>query len=490
MPTSAQPNSKFRDFVVLPSLLLAIWLFLVSGSLTTTGMFMDGLIYSNVAANLAEGSGSFWHLTYTASHHPEFYEHPPLMMGLLALFYKVFGVHLWVTKLYMAVTMFLCAWLTLLLWSRLGGKKENGWIPLLFWTLMPVVTHFANECMLENTMLLFDLGAILLILPHQPSPATNPNSWPSQAAKPITKFQFQNSIFKLQNSRCLISGFLISAAFLTKGFVGLFPLVLPLLIWLFDRERLSAKSMLLQTASLLVGLLLPLAVIALSVPAAREYFVNYMDKQVLAAWSQNEDARWMVIVYFLRNIAIVVGLVLVVALLKKGLKHKPSSLEWTLWALVACAVLPMMVSTRQNEYYILPAMPIVAVLAALLVEGEVSGWIKKVNKALPYISFSMLVGALLLNIFRFGSEGRDRLLQQDLKLIAAHLEKGERVSIPTELYYDYKLQGYYYRDLRVTLDDQQRCRHFLTTDQYQPDSSYHPLNLLTKEYRLYECENE
>lgn len=479
MPPSAQQNNKFRDFVVLPSLLLAIWLFLVSGSLTTTGMFMDGLIYSNVAANLAEGTGSFWHLTYTASHHPAFYEHPPLMMGLLALFYKVFGVHLWVTKLYMAVSMLLCAWLSLLLWTRLGGKKENGWIPLLFWTLMPVVTHFANECMLENTMLLFDLGAILLILPHQPSLCKKQNS----------KFLSEPSVKadnKLQNSRCLLSGFLLSAAFLTKGFVALFPLVLPLLIWLFDRERLSAKSMLLQTSLLLVGLLLPLTVIALSVPAAREYFVNYMDKQVLAAWSQNEDARWMVIVYFLRNIAIVVGLVLVVALLKKGLKHRPSSLEWTLWALVACAVLPMMVSTRQNEYYILPAMPIVAVLAALLVEGEVSGWIKKVNKALPYISFSMLVGALLLNIFRFGSEGRDRLLQQDLKLIAAHLEKGERVSIPTELYYDYKLQGYYYRDLRVTLDDQQRCRHFLTTDEYQPDSTYHPLTLPTKEYRLYE----
>lgn len=471
MPPSAQQNNKFRNFVVLPSLLLAIWLFLVSGSLTTTGMFMDGLIYSNVAANLAEGSGSFWHLTYTASHHPAFYEHPPLMMGLLSLFYIAFGVHLWVTKLYMAVSMLLCAWLSLLLWTRLGGKKENGWIPLLFWSLMPVVTHFANECMLENTMLLFDLGAILLLT----SPSSALSSRRGGAKASVCGFG---------------AGFLISAAFLTKGFVGLFPLVLPLLIWLFDRERLSAKSMLLQTSSLLVGLLLPLAVIALSVPAAREYFVNYMDKQVLAAWSQNEDARWMVIVYFLRNIAIVVGLVLVVALLKKGLKHRPSSLEWTLWALVACAVLPMMVSTRQNEYYILPAMPIVAVLAALLVEEEVVGWIKKVNKALPYISFSMLVGALLLNIFRFGSEGRDRLLQQDLKLIAAHLEKGERVSIPTELYYDYKLQGYYYRDLRVTLDDQQRCRHFLTTDQYQPDSTYHPLTLPTKEYRLYECVNE
>ena len=61
-----------------------------------------------------------------------------------------------------------------------------------------------------------------------------------------------------------IAGILLAAAFMTKGFVALFPLVLPLLIWLFDRDRLSAKSMLLQTVSLLVGLLLPLAVIALS----------------------------------------------------------------------------------------------------------------------------------------------------------------------------------------------------------------------------------
>ena len=47
----------------------ALFLALVSGSLTTTGRFMDGLIYSNVAANMAEGVGSFWQPTYTATHH-------------------------------------------------------------------------------------------------------------------------------------------------------------------------------------------------------------------------------------------------------------------------------------------------------------------------------------------------------------------------------------------------------------------------------------
>ena len=62
----------------------AVFLALVSGSLTTTGMFMDGLIYGNVATNMAEGVGLFWHPIYTATHHPDLYHHPPLAMGMLA----------------------------------------------------------------------------------------------------------------------------------------------------------------------------------------------------------------------------------------------------------------------------------------------------------------------------------------------------------------------------------------------------------------------
>ena len=186
----------------------AVFLALVSGTLTTTGMFMDGLIYSNISANMAEGVGSFWHPVYTATHHPDFYQHPPLALGLLALFYRVLVTHLWVTKFYMVLTMLLCAWLTVKLWVRLGGRREDGWMPLLLWTLMPTVTHFAFQGMLENTMVLFDMGAILLIL--RPT-----------ATDKFSTFNFQLSIFSL------LAGLLLAAAFMSKGFTGLFPLVLP-----------------------------------------------------------------------------------------------------------------------------------------------------------------------------------------------------------------------------------------------------------------------
>ena len=435
-------------------IVVAFFLALVSGSLTTTGMFMDGLIYSNVAANMADGIGSFWQPTYTATHHPEFYQHPPLMMGLLALFYKVLGTHLWVTKLYMALTIVLCAWLTVRLWIRIGGKRENGWMPLLLWTLIPIVTHFAFQGMLENTMVLFDLGAILLLL------------------RPERKTL--NGLF---------AGVLLAAAFMTKGFTGLFPLVLPFLIWLFDR----GKGFWIQTLCMFVGLLLPLVAIAILVPESRVYFGNYMHMQVLAGWSQGEVHRWQILLDFLRNTAVVIGVALIVAIVNKGVGKKPSRLHWAMWLLVACAVLPMMVSTRQREFYLLTAMPLVAVLAGLLIEEPVARWLQP-TKVWGYIAVALLAGAVVLNAIRFGTVGRDAQLQQDMKIIVEHLDDGETVTIPTPLYYDYKLQGYYYRARRITLDDQHRCRHLLTTVEYPADSSYREVSLPTKEYRLYEID--
>ena len=435
-------------------IVVALFLALVSGSLTTTGMFMDGLIYSNVAANMADGIGSFWQPTYTATHHPEFYQHPPLMMVLLALFYKVLGTHLWVTKLYMALTIVLCAWLTVRLWMRIGGKRENGWMPLLLWTLIPIVSHFANQCMLENTMALFDLGAILLLL------------------RPERKAL--NGLF---------AGVLLAAAFMTKGFTGLFPLVLPFLIWLFDR----GKGFWIQTLCMFVGLLLPLVAIAILVSESRVYFGNYMHMQVLAGWSQGEVHRWQILLDFLRNTAVVIGVVLIVVVVNKGVGKNPTRLHWAMWLLVACAVLPMMVSTRQREFYLLTAMPLVAVLAGLLLEEPVARWLQP-TKVWGYIAVALLAGAVVLNAIRFGTVGRDAQLQQDMKIIVEHLDDGETVTIPTPLYYDYKLQGYYYRARRITLDDQHRCRHLLTTVEYPADSSYREVPLPTKEYRLYEID--
>ena len=160
-----------------------------------------------------------------------------------------------------------------------------------------------------------------------------------------------------------------------------------------------------------------------------------------------------------------------------------------MWMLVACAVLPMMVSTRQREFYLLAAMPLVAVLLALLIEDPVSRWLKP-STPLLIVALIACVAAIELNVINYGKPGRDAQLQRDMKVIAPCLERGEMVTVPSPLYFDYKLQGYYYRECRVSLGDRERCRHLLTTDEYPADSTYREVPLPTEKYKLYEIKTD
>ena len=64
-----------------------IILIIISPSLLSDGMFLDGLLYAVISKNLANGIEIF----STTPHQniiPYFFEHPPLAFGLQSLFLK------------------------------------------------------------------------------------------------------------------------------------------------------------------------------------------------------------------------------------------------------------------------------------------------------------------------------------------------------------------------------------------------------------------
>ena len=134
---------------------------------------MDGLWYDTISRNLSAGIGSFWRpiVTPTLSV-PFFADHPPLVFGIESLFFRVLGDHWWVGKFYGFFTLLLAALLIVALWRAAGGFVGDGWLPLLFWLSAPLITwSFSNE-MLENTMLLFQLGAALAFVKASSSHGT------------------------------------------------------------------------------------------------------------------------------------------------------------------------------------------------------------------------------------------------------------------------------------------------------------------------------
>src|SRR3954451_14950195 len=108
-----------RPFRLLP---LAVFAAATVPRLAHRGMFVDGVTYASIARNLAEGRGTFWVPAYTATLYPEFHEHPPLGFWLQSLWFRVFGDHLWVERLYTLTAGLITAALIAAIWRRLNAR--------------------------------------------------------------------------------------------------------------------------------------------------------------------------------------------------------------------------------------------------------------------------------------------------------------------------------------------------------------------------------
>jgi 4-amino-4-deoxy-L-arabinose transferase-like glycosyltransferase len=157
-------------------------------------MFLDGLIYSTVSKNLADGLGTFWNPHFTTTLMPEFHEHPPLAFGIQSVFYTFLGESRYIDKFYSLFTVAIVGYIILRIWKTLGYKY--GWFPLFIWLMTPTVFWASYNNLLENSLTIFTSLSILFYLKNQES----------------KKYYF---IF--------LSGFMLALGFLTKGFVAFYP---------------------------------------------------------------------------------------------------------------------------------------------------------------------------------------------------------------------------------------------------------------------------
>ena len=141
-----------------------IILIIISPSLLSDGMFLDGLLYAVISKNLANGIGDFWHLHLTKTLSPIF-EHPPLAFGLQSLFFKILGDSIFVEKLYSFLTYVVTGIIIVKIWKKLivNNSNQTAWLPLLLWITIPLVFWAIPNNMLENTMMIFTSLSVLFI---------------------------------------------------------------------------------------------------------------------------------------------------------------------------------------------------------------------------------------------------------------------------------------------------------------------------------------
>lgn len=431
-------------------------------NLLTRGMFMDGLIYTSVASNMAEGVGAFWHPVYTATQFHDFYEHPPLMMWLLSLWFRLFGTGMMAAKAYSVAVLLLTAALMVGVWKQMGFKTGLGWLPLLMLTLIPDVALAAHNNYLESTMTLFVLASVWLVLRGEGV------GWH------------------------VLAGLMLAAAFLTKGPTGLFPQALPALLWLFGMRKGFGQAAA-GTLAMAAGLAAPMALLWFFVPDAQEFLRKYFENQVIGGSHVLVTERTYIVKTLFSHTAVVLVVALAVVLfgiLRKSAPWRPTRDSWRrfglMFALALCGTLPMMVSTKQRAFYLLTVFPFVALAVAALLEPLVRHMEKYLQRpAMTVATVAVLMAAVIANALHWQKPGRDKEMLADMDLIAPALQEGETVTITPDLASNNSLHGYWYFYHHVTLDANAQHRHLLTTED-NADATYSDIPLPTEQYHLYE----
>ncbi len=347
-------TKTFSPFLIM---VLSIFILLCAPALFTEGMFMDGLMYATVAKNLAHGEGSFWFLKFSDTYLTSFHEHPPLIFGLQSLCFNLFGDSVLVERFFSFFTYIISGVFVMLIFKEITPTKIHSlsWLPLLLWIVMPLATWGAVNNMLENGMLVFILLSVLFFL------------------KSLKKNRF---LF------LALSSLMLFAAFLSKGFTGLFSLSLPFWFWCFDKEY-SFKKALIDTISLLVFLALFFLLLFALQKDSLASLQAYYDIQVVNSLKNvvTVNSRFFILGKLVTEVLISLGILLLIFLLGRKQKTLSIDLKGVLifLAIGLSAVLPITLSLKQNAHYLLCALPFFAIAFGLLIAPYLLALTEKVK---------------------------------------------------------------------------------------------------------------
>ena len=317
------------------------------GPILRDGMFIDGLAYTNLAKNMADGIGSIWH-PLLEPNGPVFYGHPTLAFWVESLFFRILGNHLWTEDIYNTVILAGVLGTGYLLWVKVLGKatgRRTVWFPFLLFVLNQENQLRYPNTLLECSLTLVAMLSLLGFLHFRR------NRWLATA----------------------ICGVGAAVCFLIKGPVGLFPLGIPFFYAAVVERRFD----------FLAGLLPPVfcaaffAVLFAVQPAAYAHVAEYWDVQVIAALEGKRtehmaSTRFKIVFALLSSNAIGLGICL--AAFFAGYRKRTTIWarhEWVrsgLFFVVVglSAILPIMISSKQASYYQVPSLPFLQLGLGLL----------------------------------------------------------------------------------------------------------------------------
>ena len=462
-------KQKNKTYLLITITLMAAFLI---PSLVQEGMFVDGVTYSAISKNLANGIGSNWNPHYTKTLYPEFREHPPLVFIIQSLFFRIFGDAFYTERIFCFIVALLTALGIVNIWKLMNDNKEisnDYWLPIFLWLLVPLVAWSYKNNMLENVMGLFTIFAVCFLI---------------------------KAIKEGYNLYLIAGGIFILFAFLSKGFTGLFPIVVPLIFaFVFKTGKKAILSFILLAVFLLITSLSLLYLF----PGIRSNISMYLDQQVIAALSNHREVttgnRFTIILNMILELIVPLAIVIILfisAKIKSRTNLPFRNKNFLFFLLIALsASVPLIISLKQRKYYLIPSIPFYALAFSSLMHQNISELLGRVPAKVHFwirrISYSLLTLIFIFSIMKFGKFSRDQEKLQDVYTITGFVPEGTIISTTKELWSDWGLVAYMSRAGYLSLDCDHQHEFFLNTKESSeaPPEGYHLVNIKLAKYQLY-----
>jgi 4-amino-4-deoxy-L-arabinose transferase-like glycosyltransferase len=388
------------------------------------GMFTDGLLYASVAKNLAEGRGTIWNLHFTAADFQTFSEQPPLGLILQAFFFKVIGNSIYAERLYNLLMASTGILLMRQLWKLIAPDyKRLSWLPVLAFIIMPVTFWAYPNNVLETTMLNFDLAAVILIL---------------------------TGMKKGKYGYFLMASLMLAGASLVKGIQGLFPLVLPSLYILIPGRPLEKRMAIIGTLLLIAALIciyLPLAIVPDSSESILRYFYARFPETFSGVYNTTGNRFHLLKELILDLLPALILMFIAWLVAGKQIDRQNLSAPAILILLALSGIVPLMVTLEQRGFYLLTALPYLAIALFLPLAKPLSEKLQNPvhfskSNSIPIGMTVLLMASLTYTLITFRQTKRDHQLIENVHLIGKHVQPHAVIKSSLSLKNHWSLKGY------------------------------------------------
>lgn len=402
-------------------------------------MHVDGLTYSAIARQLAtQPVADWWHLHYTLSVHPNFYEHPPLGFWLLALWYRYVVANDWAEAGYALL------WAAVLFGSLSGATRRfgrlpagSGWLACVLLMACPLTSWLFANVMLEAPLMALMALALWCFVWAVEQPTT----------------------FKVLLGGGS-AGLLCAAGCLLKGPTALAALMVPLGLFVAKHpcppRRLWLTSLAASTAVLAFFLGLRLQA------DAAGYLHTYWQQQVLSSMRGQRErtgSRFKVLYFLATELAVPVALVVASRLVarrpRQGFGHRATQAA-VLLALLAS--LPVALSRKQHRWYVAASLPYFALALALAGQSaaqtltHVLASSRRWRQRLSYACGLAALAIAGLTVCETGHARQKGSIFADFLLTPDRPQLPARVAVcPLQVGHDYWLHAFFMRFLHASL---------------------------------------